>query len=242
MGFVDALFNKLTAGNTLFYPGCLTKFVGKDVLKNYETLLKKMNINYIMLADEEVCCGSPVHAAGYQKDFENLILKNSELFSERGITKIITPCPGCYKIFTRHYNFQNIEVEHATITIKKALEKGTLKPAKVNKTITYHDPCHLGRQSNIYDEPRDVLKALGYTIKEMLYTREDALCCGAGGGVKSNYPQTANKIAKERLKELDTIGVDLLVTPCTMCTKHLEENAKGVKIMEFAEAVLHAVK
>lgn len=242
MGLMDKLFGALSAGNVLFYPGCITKYAGKDILKNYEKLLKKMNINYITLSDQEVCCGSPVYNAGYKEDFKNLIEKNKKIFEEHGITKIITPCPGCYHIFTRFYNFEKITVEHITLTVKNSLEKGKLKPLKPKTKVTYHDPCHLGRYCNIYDTPRDVLKMLGYELVEMLNSREDALCCGAGGGVKNNYPETANKTAKERISEMDIIGVKTLVTPCTMCSKHLGENAGDKKVVEFAEAVLNAVE
>ena len=145
------LLDKILGGNILYYPGCLTKFVMKDLEKNYEEILRKCRIDFIKLTDVEVCCGSPVLNTGYENDFKTLAKKNLEIFKKHSIKKIITSCPACYKTFHKDYrellgDEWDIEVEHVTQTIANALKSGKLRVKKLrSKKLTYHDPCHLGR-------------------------------------------------------------------------------------------------
>jgi len=219
---------KFTAGNTLYFPGCMTKLILKDLEKNYEEILKQLGIEFIKLKDLEYCCGSPVINAGFKEDFNNLIEKNLEAFKQHGISKIITNCPGCYSTLAANFN---LKVEHITQTIWKNINKLNLK--SFDEKITYHDPCHLGRYSNIYDEPRNILKALGFEILESKRTKETTLCCGAGGGLRNNAPKLASKVAKLRFKD---VPAKKLITCCPMCYYHLKENApKGVEVLELSQ-------
>ncbi|MBL7148422.1 MAG: (Fe-S)-binding protein [Nanoarchaeota archaeon] len=221
------LFEKLVNKNVLYYPGCMTKFVLKDKQDNYKKILEKLGIEFIMLKDEEFCCGSPVLNAGYEKDFENLKNKNLNLFKKYGVSKIITNCPGCYSMFK---DFYGLKVEHISQTIFNNRKK--LKKKFHEEDISYHDPCHLGRYSKIYDEPREVLKLRGINLVEFDSNREYASCCGAGGGLRNNVPNLADGIAKNVLKQCKT---EKLVTTCPMCYYHFKENSNGKLIMEFSE-------
>ncbi len=230
------LFDKIFAGNILFYPGCMEKFVLKNMQKKYEKILRKCGIDFIKLKDLEVCCGSPVLNAGYLIDFETLAKKNYKTFKEHGVKKIITPCPACFKTFKLEYpktlNEFDIEVEHITQTIWNAIKNEKLKLKKIKKPvkITYHDPCHLGRYCGVYDEPRQIIKALGYELVEMKFNREGAFCCGGGGGVRSNYSELSEEIAKERVNQALETKADLIVTSCPMCFSCLDEVSKKSKI------------
>lgn len=222
---------KFTSGNTLYYPGCMAKYVLKDLEKNYMEILRKLNIEFIMLKDLEFCCGSPVLKAGFPKDFNNLIDKNLENFKRHSISRIITNCPGCYNIFLNNYN---IKVEHTTQVIWKNIEK--LKLKSFNEKITYHDPCHLGRYSDIYEEPRLILKALDFEIIESKKNKENTLCCGAGGGLRNNASKISSKIAKLRLKD---VPAKKLITCCPMCYYHLKENTSdGIEVLELSQVLL----
>ena len=222
---------KFIPGNTLYYPGCMTKYVLKDLEKNYKDILRKLNIEFITLKELEFCCGSPVLKAGFPEDFDKLIEKNRETFKAHGISRIITNCPGCYNMLLNNFD---IKVEHITQVIWKNIEKLDLKTFK--EKITYHDPCHLGRYSDIYDEPRFILKALDFEVIESKKTRENTLCCGAGGGLKNNAPKIASKIAKIRFEDVPT---KKLITPCPMCYHHLKENApEDVEVLELSQVLV----
>ncbi|MGB9743449.1 MAG: (Fe-S)-binding protein [Minisyncoccales bacterium] len=234
MKFLD----KLLGGNVLYYPGCLTKFVAKDLKEKYEKILRKLGIDFIELSELEVCCGSPALKAGYIDDFKNLAEKNLKIFKEHSVKKIITNCPACFMIFKKYYkevlgDKWNIDVEHISQTINSKLkaQSSNLKKEKV----TFHDPCHLGRQMGVYDEPREVIKKLDYEIVEMELNRLESFCCGGGGGVKSNEPELANKIAKDRIKQAEKTGAKLLCTVCPLCYLHLKENAQNIEVKELSE-------
>ncbi|MBM3309118.1 MAG: (Fe-S)-binding protein [Candidatus Altiarchaeales archaeon] len=248
------LFDKLKGGNTLYYPGCMTKFALKDKQEKYEKLLKKLGIEYIKLPDVELCCGIPVLNAGYVEDFEELKKKNLEIFKEYDVKKIITNCPGCCHTLKNEYG---LDAEHITQVLARNIDKvenwkqetveareNLGKPWKLEnrgnrenlKTvdITYHDPCHLGRWGGIFGEPREVLKKKGFTVKELDYSRSESLCCGGGGGLRQNDKNAASKVACNVLNQVKT---KKLVTACPMCFYHLRENAKDVEVLDYIDAV-----
>jgi Fe-S oxidoreductase len=234
MSFISKLFS----GNILYYPGCLTKYVAKDLEENYKKILNKIGIDFITLKDLEFCCGNPVLNAGHEKEAKELAEKNFKLFKERGVKKIISSCPSCFHMFKTNYpnlvEGWNIQVEHITQTISEAIKKGKINPKKLNTDLTYHDPCHLGRYEGIYNEPREILKISG-NLKEMKLTKNYSFCCGAGSGVKSNYPELANSIARERINMAKETKAKILCTSCPMCYLHLKENSKDLEIKELSQ-------
>jgi Fe-S oxidoreductase len=232
------IFEKILGGNTLYYPGCLTKFVAKDLKEKYEKILRKIGIDFIELSELEKCCGSPALKAGYLEDFKKLAEENLKIFKEHSVKKIITNCPACAMTFKIEYpkvleKKWDIEVEHISETINSKLksQKSKLK----NEKVTFHDPCHLGRQMGIFEEPREIIKKLGYEISEMDLSRNESFCCGGGGGVKSNEPELANKIAKDRIEQAKRTGAKILCTNCPLCYLHLKENAKEIEVKELIE-------
>ncbi|MEM7825326.1 MAG: (Fe-S)-binding protein [Candidatus Aenigmatarchaeota archaeon] len=234
------IFEKLKGGNVLYYHGCLKKFVAKELGENYRKILRSIGIDFIELKDLEFCCGSPALNAGYKEDTKNLAEKNFKVFKEHSVRKIITSCPACFKVFSQDYpkilEKWEIEVEHTTQTIAKSVKEGKLRMnKKFNSIITYHDPCHLGRYSKIYEEPREILKFLGFKIAEMEFSREKSFCCGGGGGVVGNYPELAEEIAKDRIKQANETKAKVLVTACPLCYFHLKKVANGIEVKEISE-------
>ncbi len=239
MGIITWL--KKVNSNTLYYPGCLTKSVLQDHLENYKQIFNILGIDFIILS-EDICCGMPALNAGYSKDTRELAKKNFELFKKYNVRKIITNCPSCYSILKFEYpklvREWDIEVEHATVTILNALKNRRIPDTKKEK-ITYHDPCHLGRYSEIYDAPRQVLQLLGAEIIEMKHSKDQALCCGAGAGLQANYPDMAKNIAKLRISEIPR-QAEKIVSPCGLCSANLKSATD--KSEEFSSFVLRKIK
>lgn len=241
MGLLNAIKN--FGKNTLYYPGCLSKYVLKQETENYKKILNKINAKYIVI-QEEMCCSSPVLNAGYETEAIKLARKNLEIFRKYSVGKIITNCPACYKTFKYDYKKLlpdwDIEVEHITETILAYLKRKKID-AIPEEDIAYHDPCHLGRHSEIYEQPREILKRLGYNVKEMINTKENSLCCGAGAGLKTNNPELANKIAKERIKQAVQINVKKIITTCPLCYAHILENS-NIVVEEFSHVVARGLR
>jgi len=236
-----ALFKKLFAKNTLYYPGCLIKTVATDINENYKGILRKLGIEFLEF-DDFVCCGSPVLNAGFKEDFDNLVAKNKALLDIYGIKTVITPCPACLRMLKQDYGLEKegIKVKHITEVLAENISKVKEILKKEKKKITFHDPCHLGRHCKIYDEPRKLLLKMGFELEEFEKNRKEAVCCGAGGGVKANFPETANEIAKRRLKRCRT---KLLCTACPLCYLHLKENSHdlGIEVKEMSEILKDAI-
>lgn len=219
------------------------KFVTKEQNEKYKKILRKIGIDFIELKELEVCCGSPILAAGYTKEAKKLAEKNFKIFKEHSVKKIITPCPACFRVFSQEYpkavRGWDIKVEHVTQTIAKALEEGKLNIKKKRVKVTFHDPCHLGRYSGVYDEPRKIIAASNAKLLEMEMAKEQALCCGGGGGVRANYPELAEEMARERIKQAEKTKAQILVTSCPLCFVQLKEAAKNskIKVMELSEFI-----
>jgi len=236
---------RLAGSNTLYYPGCVTRYALPEVERRYEELLRHARVDFIVLPGETLCCGSPVKRAGYAADFEELKAKNLRLFARFSVRKIITNCPGCYHTLKHDYG---LEAYHVTQVLADRLSgtagqgdkeigrQGDSPPLSPSPClpITYHDPCHLGRWSGIYDEPRQLLASAGWTVTELPDNREHSLCCGAGGGLKSNFPDLANAIAQQRMSQVEN---GRLCTACPLCYAHFKENASGVEVLELSEAL-----
>lgn len=229
-----------SGGNTLYYPGCLSKYVLKAETENYKKILEKLGVDFIMLPDE-LCCGSPVRNAGYEAEARKLARKNFDIFKKHGVKKIITNCPACFKSLKEYKELisdWNIEVEHIIFTILKSLKAKHIKNMQTGR-IAYHDPCHLGRHSNIYEEPRNLLKLIGLEVVEMLHTKENALCCGAGAGLRVNNPSLAGKMMLNRIKEAKEVGAEKIITTCPLCFSHLSN--LEIPVEEFSYVLAEAL-
>lgn len=227
---------------TLYYPGCLTKGVLKEQFENYKEIFNRLGIDYILLTNMEVCCGLPVLNAGYRKDVRKLAKKNYDLFKNYGVTRIITNCPSCYHTFKEIYPkmvpMWDIEVEHATVSILNALKRKRIRyrgSEEDKELVSYHDPCHLGRYSGIYEEPREVIDLLGGKILELKFNRENAFCCGAGGGIRANFPEIAKAVAHKKVSHTPE-SVSKIISPCGLCYANIKSASD--KSTEFSSFVL----
>jgi len=240
MGIIDWV--KGLGSNTLYFPGCLTKGVLKEQFDNYKEIFNRLGIDYILLSDDESCCGLPVLNAGYKKDVRKLAKKNFDLFKEKNVRKIITNCPSCYHTFKEVYptlvREWDIEVEHATVTVFNALKKKRIRfkgSDEDREIVAYHDPCHLGRYSGIYEEPRKVIEMLGGKLIEYKKNREEAFCCGGGGGVRANFPELAKDVARGKVAHTSK-KVGKIISPCGLCYSNIKSASD--KSMEFSSFVL----
>lgn len=229
LNVVKTKLSGIVGSKVLYYPGCMTKTALPRILNNYKALLTDFGISFVIL-EELSCCGSPLLSAGYAQDFEDVKKQNLALIQKHGINRIITNCPHCYNIFKKHYG---LEVEHITQTFGSHKHKISYKN---REEVTYHDPCLLARQNKVVDEPRALIRQTGFKIVEPPKTKGNTFCCGAGGGVKQNFPELANKIAKERLRQINSKKV---IVSCPYCYAHLQENAENKKsITEISEPLL----
>ena len=218
---------------TLFYVGC-TFALDRSLQEGpvaLAHLMEHAGEDYGLLLEDEVCCGSTVKRVGNTKLFEKLRKENEKRLRETGAKRIVTACSGCYKTLKQDYPGlgRDIEILHSTEYLSRLLTSGRLKLKNTPIKVTYHDPCHLGRHTEVYDPPRKILESIpGLKLTEMKNTREKSRCCGGGAGVKTAYPEVSMKAAARRIIEAEKTGADVLVTTCPFCVQTLRTAAQSI--------------
>ena len=211
--------------DVLYYIGCTARYRVPEIADAMLGIFDKLGLKYQVMG-EEWCCGSVLFRTGQVEAANKLVAHNVEEIRKSGAKTVVFTCPGCLKTFEKNYPDMGVELVHATQFLTR-LGNMTLK--KENLKAAYHDPCHLGRDLGIYDEPRAVLSEVA-DIKEMKREREQARCCGSGGGVKSAFDDFALWSATERLKEAKEAGAEALVSACPFCKRNLKEAAEKEEI------------
>lgn len=210
----------------LYFRGCTAREKESNIQNATETILNNAGINYHIL-DDEKCCGSVLLRTGFADKAREQIKKNTEVLKGE---KILTSCAGCYK--TLKDDYEGLDVIHISQLLDELIKEGKLNFSKNSLNVTYHDSCHLARHSKVFDEPRDVIKSVSNLV-EMENIRENSLCCGAGGGVKSAYPEIANEMAKSRINQAKQTGCEILVTPCPFCKLNLKND--DLEVLDLTE-------
>ena len=214
----------------IYFRGCTAREKETSIADATENLLKLADVEYRVLEDEK-CCGSVLIRTGFIDEAQKQIEKNTELLSGE---LILTSCAGCYKTLKQDYD--DLDVIHISQFLNTLIDEKKLNFNKNDLNVTYHDSCHLGRHCNVFDEPRNVISNVGNLI-EMQNNRENSLCCGAGGGVKSAYPEIASQMADSRIYQAIETGADLLVTPCPFCKLNLKD--RGLNVLDLTEFLIN---
>ncbi|MGD9963117.1 MAG: (Fe-S)-binding protein, partial [Thermoplasmata archaeon] len=159
-----------------------------------------------------------------------------------GIKRIVTACPGCYTTLRKSLedHGSKIEVVHITKEIADLVKSGDLKIKKSAEMMTYHDPCHLGRLGGVFEEPREIMKAVA-TLVEMPNHGYESRCCGAGAGLQSAFPKLSRELASKRIAEAKATGATTLVTCCPFCETQLR-TVPGMKVADLMELLLSSVE
>ena len=210
----------------LYFRGCTAREKQTEISKATERLLDLAGVDYHVL-DDEKCCGSVLLRTGFEKQAKEQIKKNTEILKDE---KIITSCAGCYKTLKEDYD--DLDVVHISQLLDELIRENKLNFTKADFKVTYHDSCHLGRHMDVFDEPRNAIESVA-DIVEMENSREDSLCCGAGGGVKSAYPEIADQMAKSRLAQARETGCETLVVSCPFCKLNLENDE--IEVLDLTE-------
>jgi len=218
---------KKNKAKVLLFFGCTAAYDVnvRQVAINNVNILQALGVDYGILGSEEKCCASVLLRMG-DPEHERVFKQNIDQFNSLGIDTLISSCSGCFKTIMQDYPRiapLNFEVLHSIEFLARLLKQGKLKfPHAVNRTVTYHDPCHLGRATGGYDAPRMIMEAIpGLKLIEMPRNREYSRCCGAGGGLKAGYPDIQNKMARRRVNEAEETGAEALVSSCPFCYQGL---------------------
>ncbi len=235
----------------LFFAGCTASYRMMELAKSTVEILMKAGVDFTYAGEDEHCCGSPFLRTGQRDIAYWFFRKNLEEWKKRGVKTIVTTCSGCYRTIGKDYpeiaeelGYEwNLKVIHTVHLIWELIESGKLGFERSYEAVTFHDPCHLGRHMKVYQLPRRILEKMGYQIVEMEHTMENSLCCGAGGGVKSQFKDLALQIGKKRINEAIKTGSGMVVSACPFCKLHLIHAAeKKIEVRDIVELVNERAK
>ena len=264
----------------LYFAGCTSSYRQPELARNVAELLHRTGTPF-MLLDDEWCCGRPLFDTGQTELARTMMEHNLKSIADSGAKIIITGDADCYKtlkvdypkLLGRSTDDMPYTVLHIVEYIDRLVKDGRLKFTRaVPLTVTYHDPCNLGRlgepwyhwepkylppniavnkiwrrgEKGVYQPPRDILKSIpGINLVEMERARDNAWCCGSGGGVETAFPDFASWIAGERIAEAKTTGAEAIVTCCPGCKEALNKQAKtngtGMTVYDITEIILRAI-
>jgi len=245
MGFKNAKKEKapvlLYAGCTYAYDPSLT-----GTLKISAKLMEKAGVDFAVLGDEELCCGSTALRIGDRAFYQRMAEQNFESLKDLGAETIVTGCAGCFSVLGEEYPELTdlpFKVKHLTEFLADLIDDGKLKPGKkLPARVTYHDPCHLGRYCGVYEPPRRILSSIPeLELVEMQRSRDNSWCCGAGAGVRTAFPEFASWTAGERLFEASESGAEMLATACPFCEINLREASGGMEVKNVFELLAESV-
>jgi Fe-S oxidoreductase len=234
----------------LYYPGCTSAYDPRvqNVARSLFKCFEKAGLNFGILGDEESCCGSEVYGMGEKGLFDFLVEENMKIFNKYNVKQAVTNCPHGFHAFKNRYNQTSFEVQHHTQLLSKLIDDGKLTFSKeVNKKVIYHDPCFLGKQNNIYEEPRKVIESVpGVKLLEFDRSRARSICCEGGGG-RMWIDIPGPRLAETRVKDAVEAGAEILAVACPYCLLTIEDalkttgNEGKIQIMDVAELLALAL-
>jgi Fe-S oxidoreductase len=221
------------------------------IARSIAQLLQRGGVSFGVIGAEENCCGESMRKVGDEELFQKLAGANIELFNAKGVKKIITTSPHCLWSFKNDYAKLGAEWEvvHYTEVLGKLVAEGKLKPsASYGKKVSFHDPCYLGRHSDIYDAPRGLLEAIpGVEVRELGRSRESSLCCAGGGGrIWAEVPM-GERFGELRVQDALESGAEVLATSCPYCVNMLTDacmslnKQDALEIRELSELLVESL-
>ncbi|MFW9962678.1 MAG: (Fe-S)-binding protein [Candidatus Sifarchaeia archaeon] len=225
--------SKLSSGDYTLFLGCTQIYREGDEIDCLLKVLRAAGVSF-RIPNEQICCGSPAYRVGDESQAFEQAKKINDLFGRMNSDNILVSCAGCYRMFSNDYKIllndeSKFKITHSMELLQELIKQNKLKMRPLNATITYHDPCHLGRHSGIYDAPRLMLSSIpGVKLVEMEWNRKFAKCCGAGGGFRAGKSNDAIAIAARRVQEAEATEATILVTACPFCLRNLRDGAASI--------------
>jgi Fe-S oxidoreductase len=238
----------------LYWVGCAAAFEdrAKKTARAVATLLHEAGVDFAILGEGETCTGDPARRIGNEFVFQTLAQQNVETLTEAKVTKIVASCPHCFNTLANEYpqlGLKNVQVVHHTQLLADLVAAGKLTPVHpLDGTVTYHDPCYLGRHNRIFTPPREVLANATNGVTEMPRNRERSFCCGAGGARMWMEERIGKRINVERVDEALHTGATTIAVGCPFCHTMINDGVTGkganeqVEVVDVATVLLRSVK
>ncbi|MBA7635279.1 putative iron-sulfur-binding oxidoreductase FadF [subsurface metagenome] len=240
--------------DALLWLGCEDTFNDRrmQVSRELVKILQKVGIKFAVLGRNEACCGDLARRMGNEYLFQEMVSKNIEALNKFNFKYILTMCPHCYNTLKNEYKHfgGEYEVLHYTELFGRLFEEKKIEFVyPVGAKVIYHDPCYLGRGSEIYEPPRNILKGIkGLDLLEFGRYQKNSFCCGAGGGHKWMHEAAGTRVSDIRVEEAMEEAPDTICTTCPYCLEMFEDSVRTlgledkIKTLDLIEVMSHAIK
>ncbi len=218
---------------TAFFFGCASSYKAVPIQATIATtlIMDKVQQDYTILGEDEWCCGAPMLMTGDFDTARKLAAHNIEKYKALGVERIVTNCPGCYKIWAREYHeLLDIEhpfqIEYGAKYLADLFDSGKLNNLNrhTEASITFHDGCDAGRNSGFFEEPRKVIENLpGVTFEELPHNKNNCFCCGSGGVLRAVDNEFALKINQLKLKDIEQTNAQQVISACPSCVDFMQD-------------------
>jgi heterodisulfide reductase subunit D len=230
-GLPDHRYQKERA-EVVYFIGCVAAYfpMAHKIPQSFVKILERTGVDFTLLGGAEWCCGFPLIGGGFRKEAQELIRHNIEGVKAKGAHSIIFSCPSCYHTWHENYH-TDLKLFDSTQFILNLIREGKIQFEEKKIRVTYHDPCDLGRASGIYEAPRAILRSMpGVEFIELANHGERCKCCGGGGLLEMVDPELSAALAREKIKEIQATGAELVITSCQQCVRTILSTARRMKI------------
>ena len=242
----------------VYFVGCVASFFPRSyrVPQALTSILETSGVDFTTLGGQEWCCGYPLLSMGRLEQAKSLIQHNVAQVKELGASRVVFACPSCYHMWKFVYpkvlgKEIGLEVLHATELLDELITQGAIELGEMDMRVTYHDPCDLGRKSNVFEAPRRVLQSIpGLTFVEMSSSGQISECCGGGGNLESFDPDVVSEVSLRRIDRACEIDAQVVTSACQQCERTLTAAVRKSKkarqarmrVMDVTELVLKAIR
>jgi heterodisulfide reductase subunit D len=232
----------------VYFTGCVAAYfpLAQKIPIALAEVLDAGGVDFTLLGEAEWCCGFPMLGAGLKEMFREFMDHNLAVVRERGAKQVVFACPSCYQMWRENYP-REVEIAHASQFLMNLVREGRVPLQELHLTVTYHDPCDLGRGARVFDAPREVIRSIpGVKLVELPRNREDCQCCGGGGNLEMIDASLSTEIARRKINEVLSTGAEAVVTACQQCvrtmTTYAKRNKVPIEVMDITQLIRKALK
>lgn len=232
----------------VYFTGCVAAYfpLAQKIPIALAEIFDAGEVDFTLLGEEEWCCGFPMLGAGLKDMLQEFMDHNIEAVREKGANEVVFACPSCFQMWREYYPHE-FEITHASQYLMRLVEENRIPFKELPMTVTYHDPCDLGRGARVFDEPREVIRSIpGVKFVELPKNRENCQCCGGGGNLEMIDAKLSAEIAKRKIEEVMSTGAEAVVTSCQQCVRtmmtYVRRNKVPLEVLDITQLIHKALK
>jgi heterodisulfide reductase subunit D len=234
--------------DVVYFTGCVSAYfpMAQNIPIALAEILEAAEVDFTLLGGDEWCCGFPLLGAGLRERAKEYVEHNLEAVRQKGASRVVFACPSCYQMWREHYP-KEFPIAHVTEFLKELLAAGRVPLDALAMTVTYHDPCDLGRSARVFEAPREILRSIpGLELVELPANRENCPCCGGGGNLEMIDADLSKEIARQKVEEVVKTGAEAVVTACQQCVRtmntYVRRNKVPLRVLDVVQLVRMAMK